>query len=341
MQKFLNIIVVFTISGLVLLTCHKQHKPLVRTAFQMDTLVRISVFDPVAPADSINLLIDHIFEWMEDAESKLSVHRENSDVQRINQQAGEDAISVSDDVFRVIRAGKELHDQTSGAFDITIGVIKSLWDFHGENPSLPEKDVIQNQLRLIDNNSIVMRDSSIILLKSGMQIDLGGIAKGYVVDKVVEMLEAAGVKSAIVEAGGDLRLLGNHPDKKHWRIGIRHPRILQGIIGLLDIDAVSVTTSGDYERYFIQDSVRYHHILDPVTGYPARGCISVTVVTLSAMIADGLATALFVMGPEKAIAWTNAHPDVDCIVFYEDSTGVQYKLSDHIKSNFTHIKEGD
>ncbi len=342
MQKFLDRLFLFFITSTLLFNCQKQQKPLVRTAFQMDTLVRISVFDPVSPADSLHQLIDTVFAWMDAAESQLSVHRENSDVLKINAHAGEKGVPVSKDVVYVIREGSKLHDQTSGAFDITIGAIKSIWKFNGEYPAPPKNVSIQNKLALVNNSAIVIKDTVVLLQKRNMQLDLGGIAKGYVVDKTVEMLKAAGVHSAIVEAGGDLRLLGPHPYKKQWRIGIRHPRIPQGIIGFLDLKSGSVTTSGDYERYFIQDSIRYHHILDPKTGCPARGCISVTVVTSSAMIADGLATALFVMGPEKAIAYANNHPEVDCIVFYEDQDGsVQHHISNNIMTSFTLLNDGD
>ncbi len=313
-------------------------EPVTRTAFRMDTLVKISVFDRNKTEHNINQHIDACFEWMETAENRLSIHAENSEVQKINQNAAENPVSVSEDVFQVIQAGKALTKLTEGTFDITIGGIKSLWDFHQNKQAVPRKQDIQEKLASVGEAFIRLNLSEVCLTHPETQLDLGGIAKGYMVDQAICMLREAGIQSAIVEAGGDLRLLGKHPQKPHWRIGIKHPRNPHQLYGILTVDSVSVTTSGDYERYFEKEGNRYHHILDPETGYPAMQSISVTVIAPSAMKADAFATALFVMGPEKGIQFTEKQHDIECLILYEKEREILYQLSSGMKLLFKPVR---
>jgi thiamine biosynthesis lipoprotein len=152
-----------------------------------------------------------------------------------------------------------------------------------------------------------------------LAVDLGAIAKGYAVDRAVELLRRAGIESAAVNAGGNIRLIGDH-DGRPWRIAIQHPRDAAGQLALLELADVSVSTSGDYERFFEQDGVRYHHIFDPRTGYPAGRCRSVTVVTPSAALADALSTAAFVLGPEEGLALLRRFPATEGLIVAADGT---------------------
>lgn len=319
-----------------MLACQRSAKvdPVVKTAFRMDTLVKISVFDSTKNEQDVKALMDSIYQWMENAENKLSVHVDNSEIQKINQAANQKKISVSKGVYDVIQAGKKMTSETSGSFDITIGAVKTLWDFHNNRQLIPDEKDIKNQLKTVNADFIELNDQEVFLKHAGVRLDLGGIAKGYMVDCAVEMLRKADIQAAIVEAGGDLRILGNHPNKPMWRIGIRHPRQPHGLYGILQVDSVSVTTSGDYERYFEKDGKRYHHILDPETGYPASKSISVTIVTQSAMKADALATALFVMGPQKGIEYAEQHSDVECLILYEKNGKILSQMSSGMKAIF-------
>lgn len=143
-----------------------------------------------------------------------------------------------------------------------------------------------------------------------MGVDLGAIAKGWAVDRAIEKLEAAGIRSAIIDAGGDLRIIGSRPGKGTWRIGVQHPREAGGLLATFDLRDTAIVTSGDYERFFVVAGERYHHILDPATGRPARGCQSVTVLAPTAAEADACATAAFVLGPDKGIPFLRNRPGV-------------------------------
>jgi thiamine biosynthesis lipoprotein len=152
----------------------------------------------------------------------------------------------------------------------------------------------------------------------GMVIDLGGIAKGYAIDRGIEVLRERGVTMALMNAGGDLRCLGTKADGTPWRIGVQNPREKTSIVGVIKVSDGAVATSGDYERYFLQDGVRYHHLLDPATGMPARACQSVTIVAQTAEMADVMATAVFVMGPERGLAFIRDHPDIEGMIIRAD-----------------------
>lgn len=165
-----------------------------------------------------------------------------------------------------------------------------------------------------------------------MCVDLGGIAKGLIINRGVDVLREAGIQSGIIEAGGDLRIFGNHPVREKWNIAIRHPRSDEGaFFGVLATDETGIATTGDYERYFYNDGKRYHHILDPQTGYPAEGCISVTVVAESALLADAYATAVFVLGIDEGMALIDRLPSVDGIIIYEEEDRIQYKISERLQ----------
>lgn len=311
--------------------------PVVRTGFYMDTLVKISIFDPTKSEDYLYVLMDSIFQSMEAAENRLSVHVKNSEVQKINNAAGKDYIVTTADVSKVILVGKLISRETRGAFDITIGGIKSLWDFHNNKQIIPSKEEIQSRLTAVNSELVERKDLKIFIKNKDTRLDLGGIAKGFLVDQAVFMLKEAGIKAAIVEAGGDLRILGTHPSKPKWRIGVRHPRKPQGLYGILEVDSVSVTTSGDYERYFDRNGKRYHHILDPQTGFPASKSISVTVIAQSAMVADALATALFVMGPDDGVQFAEKKSGVECLILYEKDGRILSRMSSGMKSVFKPI----
>jgi thiamine biosynthesis lipoprotein len=211
-------------------------------------------------------------------------------------------------------------DQTKEAFDIRIGPLVDLWGFATENPAIPNEEEIAKAKSLSTEGGIFVAGQSVMLGKKGMKLDLSGLAKGYAVEMAAEAIADQGIQSAIIEAGGDLKVVGSR-DKKgsKWHIGVRHPRNPDQFWGVLDIMSGSVATSGDYENFFEQDGKRYHHILDPKTGYPADKCVSVTVWGEKAMQCDALATALFVLGPEVGMEMMKAtFPNIQAMFIYQD-----------------------
>jgi len=191
-------------------------------------------------------------------------------------------------------------------------------------------------MELVDYGLITMAEGRRIgLVRSGMAIDLGGVAKGYAVDRALAVLRERGITSGLVDAGGDIRVLGTKSADTPWRIGIQHPRDGNALIALVEIDSGSVATSGDYERYFMKDGRRYHHILDPQTGWPCSACMSVTIVADLAIEADVLATAVFVLGPEEGMRLLDRLPGVGGIIFYDVEGRTERVLSGWLKDRVT------
>lgn len=274
-----------------------------KSAHIMYTEVTITVVSD-SPEKAENA-IDGAFDEIRHLEKLLSFWTQDSEIAAINRNAGVAAVRVSPETLDVLEKSIFISEKTDGAFDPTIGPVIRLWDFHKK--VRPERQAVQKALELVDYRQMAVneKESTAFLKKAGMSFDTGGIAKGYAADRAVEALRKAGIKSGLVAVAGDIRAFGTRPDGKPWRIGIRDPRpkdedsYLMATIELRDDEAIS--TSGDYERFFIEDGVRYHHLLDPRTGYPSMLCQSVTVVADKAVYTDGLATGVFVMGPEKGL----------------------------------------
>jgi thiamine biosynthesis lipoprotein len=266
-------------------------------------------------------------------ERLMSFQSASSELERINQAAGGEPVVVSSELLRLIRQAKHYAEVTNGAFDISVGPLIKLWGFDNEQHRLPEAEEINKALPLVDFSAIITSEQppAVKLTRAGMSLDLGAIAKGYAVDRALEILRRQGITAAIVNAGGDVKAMGKKPDGRRWNIGIAHPRQSGRILASLRVDNQAVVTSGDYERFFIEQGVRYHHILDPKSGRPARGCQSVTVVAEKALAADALATGIFVLGPEKGLELIERLPDAEALIVDADgmlsiSSGLKGKL---------------
>lgn len=246
---------------------------------------------------------ESVLDEIERLESILSRTRTDSDVSEVNRQAGIKPVAVSREVLDVAERAYEYARLSEGAFDPTIAPMIDLWGFLDHQYRVPGPAEIAETLELVNYKllQISRNDESIYLPEKEMGLELGGIAKGFIVDRVLEVLLAAGVEHAFVNAGGDIGLIGAKPDGEDWRIGIRNPREEHKIIAILPAAGGSLVTSGDYERAFTANGVSYHHILDPETGMPARGLISVTILARQAVEADALSTAVFVLGPERGM----------------------------------------
>lgn len=237
-----------------------------------------------------------------------------SPLTRLNDAAGEGPQEVPPELARLIARGIEIGKLTDGAFDITYAGVGRLWDFKRQPPVLPDPAAIEAGLANVGYERIrVDLDESTVELPAGMRIGLGGIAKGYGVDRAMGVLLDHGVEHGIVNAGGDLKALGRKQGKL-WEIAIKHPRDRERVLAVIPLSNTCLVTSGDYERFFEVDGVRYHHILDPRTGYPARGCMSATVTAPDAAFADALATALAVLGPGRGLAIVEEMPRVEALL---------------------------
>lgn len=258
-----------------------------------------------------------VFREFDRLEALMSVWRTGSDIDRLNAAAGEHPVRVSPEVRDVLRVARQVSEWTDGKFDVTFGALSGLWKFdHDQDNAIPERNVVLRQLPLVDYRALVVDEGAgtAFLQKRGMRVHLGGIGKGYAVDRAVDILRLAGFRDFMVQAGGDLYVAGRRGDRP-WRVGIRDPRgPADKSFAALDLTEGTFSTSGDYERFFMKDGRRYHHILDPDLGEPAAGCRSVTIVADNATMTDALTTGVFVMGSERGMALIEKLPHVEGVI---------------------------
>lgn len=288
-----------------------QSKVYTRSAVVMGTEVEVTV--SATEEKDADKALAIALEELKRVEGLMSEWDESSPVGKINREAGKRPVEVNDEVFKVVSAALEVSKITGGAFDITWAAMRGLWDFRANRvPSLAE---IKKRLPLVNYRDVILdpQKKTVFLKRQGMAIGLGGIAKGYGVDKAMEALARAGFKDAILKAGGDMRVQGTD-NGKPWEVGIKHPREKDKIFAKLRLSNISISTSGDYERFFIKDGTRYHHIIDPRTGYPAKGCRSVTILAGDTMTTDALSTAIFVMGPARGLKLVEALGGVETVI---------------------------
>ena len=259
-----------------------------------------------------------VFHEFERLDGLLSVWRPGSDVLRINASAGARPVAVGADVRAVLHAARQISEWTGGKFDVTFGVLSDVWKFDAQDQdaSVPDEESIRTRLPLIDYRRIEIDDGAgtVFLSRTGMRVHLGGIGKGYAVERAAAILRQAGLRDFMIQAGGDL-YVGGHKDGRAWRLGISDPRGPAGrSFAAVDLSDGTLSTSGDYSRFFIKAGVRYHHLLDPATGRPARGCRSVTIVADSPLHADGLSTGVFILGPAEGMALVERLPHVEGVI---------------------------
>ncbi len=286
-----------------------------RTLGVMGTDLKLEVFgeDPMTLEKVLN---DAVVE-LERIEA-LMTDWKPSPLTRLNDQAGSGAVRVPSELASIIRRSLEVSKLTGGAFDISYGAIGRLWSFSREDPRLPKASSIRAALKLVGYEKIQVDEKQpLVTLPSEMTLGLGGIAKGYGVDRAMGVYLKHGIEHGIVNAGGDLKVLGKK-NGKLWEIAIKHPRERERVMALLRVSNTCVVTSGDYERFFEVDGKRYHHIIDPRTGYPSTGAMSATVVAQSAEYADALATALTVLSPQEGLSLVERLHRVEAIVVGQD-----------------------
>ena len=221
---------------------------------------------------------------------------------------------ISSHVRYLARESMALYHNTDGCFDITVGPLKEAWGFSNRHYRIPSAEEITGLLKVIGMDKIQIKTKEIVLPEQ-MKLDWGGIAKGYGVDLAAQALRETNIRRGFINAGGDIYCWGRNPDNKDWKIGIEHPRE-SGFLGILSLTDQGAATSGDYQRFFIKNGTRYHHIFNPLTGYPAKGRQSVTVMGPEVLFCDALSTALFVSKePEKIL---KKYPDYGAVIVNED-----------------------
>lgn len=292
--NFQHLVCLFVIPLLAMFAtgCEKRFK---ESKFLMGTMVEITA---IGSKSDCQQAVKLAFEEFKRIDNLMSVYDKDSEISRINRAAGESAVQVSADTLAVIDQSLRFARLTGGALDITIAPLMELWGFRNAATRVPLDGELKEKLSLVDYKEVIVdADRSTVKLGSpGMQIDVNGIAKGYAVDRAILLLKDAGLRSALVNAGGDIYGLGSPPGKGSWRIGIRHPRRIAELLGTLELKDKAVATSGDYENSFQVDGKRYCHIMDASTGQPVEGIMSVTIVANSTVEADALATAVFPLG---------------------------------------------
>lgn len=285
-----------------------------RDFFAMDTYITCQVL--TEDKDLAEKALDGVEEAFLEIDRLTNRFDSKSHISAVNNNAGISPVKVATDVFTIVETAITWSDKTDGAFNILIGSVMDLWGFGTEHSTVPADGNLATALSKTDYHKIALdaKNSTIFLPEKDMVMDLGGVAKGYATDKAVANLKEMGIENALINAGGNVYAMGSKADGKPWKVGVQDPRNPQGIAKLLKVSDAALVSSGDYQRYFEVDGMRYHHILDPATGYPARACAGTTVIMKSATVADILSTALFIQGPEKGIALAEKLPQVEAVM---------------------------
>ena len=276
-------------------------EPLTRTEFVLWTQCSVTLFDHADPA-----ILDAVFLRLHELDAHLSVNRPGSELDAVSDAAGRSPVRVEDEVFAVITRGLRMAEISGGLFDPTVGPLMKVWKMNSENAQVPPAADLARARGLVNWRDVVMdaKAQTIYLRRPGMRLDAGGLLKGYAGEEVVRILTSHGVRSAMVDLGGNICAVGSRADGAPWRIGIQNPDGPRGTpMGIVKVAGKSVVTSGIYEHYFVQNGKKYHHIMDPRTGYPVdNGLTQVTVISDSSFDADSYDTTLLILGAVDGLA---------------------------------------
>ena len=315
MKKYLTVLCALVLL-LVLGGCSRESEPVSKANFLLDTYVQITLYD-----DSDISVIDLAFQEITRLENMLSVNREGSELDQLAKAAGKEWVEISPETQEVLLLAKEYTELSGGLFDVTSGPLIDLWDINngGHYPTQSELDAV---LPLISSDDLLIEDGKAFLAREGMEANLGAIAKGYIADKVKELLLDQGVESAIIDLGRNVLLIGTKPDGSNFNVGVQDPNEAQGVLlGLASTADTSVVTSGINERYFTYEGVDYHHILDPFTGFPADNDLaSVTILSTSSAQGDALSTTCLLLGVEKGMELIESLEGVEAIFIARDGS---------------------
>ena len=305
---------------------NQSTEPVQKNGFYLDTVCNLTIYDMKDMSEeNANKVIEEAFALCEKYENMLSKTRKGSDVYKINHASGAE-VECSDETIFVIKKAIKYGELSNGRFDVTIGQVTDLWNFQpeGGEGKIPEQAAIDEALTHVDYKQIKVNGNKINLSDPKGEIDLGGIAKGYIADKLAEFLKKKGVNSAVIDLGGNISVVGKKPDGNEFRIGVRDPFSTDGgIIGVVEANDKSLVTSGTYERSFTKDGKVYHHILDVKTGYPVEmGLDSVTIIGAGndGIDCDSLATTCLILGEEEGRKLIESLDGYEAIFVQHDGT---------------------
>lgn len=336
MLKFKNL---FFLMSLIFITtligCNKNQAStselLSRTELFMGTVIKITLYD-----SNDSTILDKAFDRISEIESLVSINESGTELDKVNDLAGISPVEVTSTTYEIVEKGLEYSKLSNGGFDITVGPLVKLWNIGLDDAKVPTQEEIHSVLPLIDYNLLELneKDHTIFLKNKGMMIDLGSIAKGYAADEISRILTENNVNSAIIDLGGNIYAHGIKPSGQDWNIGIQNPFSTRGdIIGVLKVKNKTVVTSGIYERYIEKDGVKYHHLLNPDTGYPFENNIAgVSIVTDKSIDADALSTTVFAKGLEEGLKFVETLPSVDAIFITKDN---KVYITNGIRDSFT------
>lgn len=281
-----------------------------KTVYAMDTVMTLKAY-----GENAEKALEDAEQEIERLDSGLRRGNTESEIYKVN---SENSAEVTEDTAKLVKDALEICSSTDGAFDISIASVMDLWGFYTKEFYVPNSDEISSELSRVDYKNISV-DNNVISVRNNSQIDLGGIAKGYLSERIMEIFKNDGVDSGIISLGGNVQTLGKKSDGSNWKVAIQNPDD-DTYIGGLSISDKAIITSGGYQRFFEQNGVIYHHIIDPKTGYPANsGLKSVSIVSDSGTLADGLSTALFVMGLDKGSEYWRSHNGFEVVFVTDDN----------------------
>lgn len=309
-KSILIVIVLFTFNSFGQ-TVHK------RKLFMLGSPLEITVVadDTIKGNEYIDLAIAEV----QRIENLISDWIPTTQISKVNQNAGIKPIKVDLEVFELVLRANKISKITSGAFDISYASMDKIWKFDGSMKVMPNEDIIKKSVSKIGYQNIILdpKEQTLFLKNEGMKLGLGGIGQGYIADKVKALLYAKGCQSGIVNVSGDINAWGKQPDGKPWTVGIVNPLNKNKIFATFPLENSAVETSGNYEKYVVFDGIRYSHIIDPRTGYPATGIVSVSIFAKQTEIADALATGIFVLGVDVGMDLVNQLKGIECIIVDE------------------------
>lgn len=310
--------------------------PVEKFHIAMGTVVRIALYDDGIDKhdDEKEILFTVATNEIDRIDSTMSAYRSNSELNQLNREASKQPHHTSPELQHLLKLCLVWSQKTGGAYDATVGPLTELWNFP-EALSPPDSARVDSAKALVGHKKLRIEPSGVTFSMRGMRVDLGGSAKGYAIDRAVELLQNAGVEAGLVEAGGDIRFWGHKPNGNGWQFGVQHPRERERFLVVEDVGLPALATSGDYEQVFEFEGRRFHHLLDPATGYPANKAISASVWAENALAADILATAAFVLGPDAGCELIEGINSTETVIFYNEGGLVHYRASSGLNGHFT------
>ncbi|MDB8792234.1 FAD:protein FMN transferase [Romboutsia sp. 1001216sp1] len=332
MGRKMIVSIIIIILTIILVGCQKeeQGEQIGRTEIFMGTPITITLH-----SGGSKEILDKAFGKVSEIENLVSINKEGTELYKLNKNAGKSSVKLSDTSYKIIKKAIEYSKLSDGGYDISIGPLVKLWSIGLEGAKVPTKEEIDEVIKLIDYSKVKINDKTkeVFLSDEGMMLDLGSIAKGYTADELANLLREEGVKEAIIDLGGNIYALGSKEGNKEWKIGIQNPFDDRGsVVGSIEVANKSIVTTGVYERFIEENDIKYHHILNPKTGYPYKTEIAgVSIIADYSVDADALSTLVFTKGLEEGFDFVESLENIDAIFITNDK---EVYITEGIKETF-------